>query len=320
MSHIVNPAWLAQRLTENPNSLVIVDCRFVLGQPAAGRESYNAEHITGSVYMDLEQDLSAPVSVHGGRHPLPDLGAFLIKLGTLGMDADTVVVAYDDQGGAMAARFWWMLHFLGHPHVFILDGGFAHWKASGYATSGITVNTQHDKILPDNILPDTYKHSFQPHVLNNLLVSIDEVKANLAHKDGFEQSEKMQSEKIHSEKMQSEKIHGGAVLLDSREHGRYLGFEEPIDHKAGHIPGAINSFWKESLDVNGLWKSAAEQYQRFAHISPEQEIIVYCGSGVTACANFVALKEAGFANVKLYAGSWSDWISYSENPVATGEE
>lgn len=278
MKNIVTLGWLAENLGD-PN-MVIVDCRFILGQPDAGRIAYEEGHIPGAVYADLEKDLSGPVREHGGRHPLPDMGPFSQWLGELGIDKHTTVVAYDDQGGAMASRFWWMVRFLGHEGVFILDTGFTQWKNAGYPVS------------TEITAPDA-KH-FIPSVKTQMLISVHDVQHKLGQP--------------------------GVVLLDSREQPRYLGLQEPIDKAAGHIPGAINSFWKDSLNANGRWKDANEHASRFEHLNKEDEIIVYCGSGVTACPNVLSLQEAGFPNVKLYLGSWSDWISYGENPIATGEE
>lgn len=293
MSTIVSLAWLAGHLIDHetnnfkgPSELIIVDCRYKLGQPNAGRDAYAEGHIPGAVYLDLEQDLSGPKKEHGGRHPLPDLGEFTLKLGKIGIDDTAKVIAYDDQGGAMASRFWWMLHFLGHTNVFILDGGFSQWKAAGYPTDNL--------IQPIYIRPDPQVRSFKPRVQSHLLVSVNDVKDKLG---------------------QSE-----TLLIDSREKRRYLGLEEPIDPVAGHIPGAVHAFWMESLNGDGQWKNADEQAERFKDIPKDKEVIVYCGSGVTASPNFVALKLAGFSNVKLYAGSWSDWSSYSDNPIAVGNE
>jgi thiosulfate/3-mercaptopyruvate sulfurtransferase len=293
MSTIVSLAWLAEHLIDQdsksikgPSELIIIDCRYTLGQSNTGREAYAVGHIPGAVYLDLEQDLSGPKKEHGGRHPLPDLGAFTLKLGKIGIDDTAKVVVYDDQGGAMASRLWWMLHFLGHSNVFILDGGYSQWKAAGYPTDNL--------IQPIYARPNPQERSFKPRVQSHLLVSVNDVKSKLGQSD--------------------------TVLIDSREERRYLGLEEPIDPVAGHIPGAINAFWKESLNEEGQWKTAEEQNQRFASIPADKELIVYCGSGVTACPNFVALKEAGYENVKLYAGSWSDWIGYVTNPIAVGAE
>jgi thiosulfate/3-mercaptopyruvate sulfurtransferase len=278
MKNIVTMGWLTEKLSD-PH-MVIVDCRFIMGQSDAGRVAYEQDHVPGAVYAHLEQDLSGPVREHGGRHPLPDMGPFSQWLGQLGIDKDITVVAYDDQAGAMASRFWWMLRFLGHEQVFILETGYSQWKAAGYPTS--------------NELQEPLEKHFTPSVKTRMLISVHDVRQKLGQ--------------------------SGVVLLDSREQPRYLGLQEPIDPVAGHIPGAINLFWKESLNANGLWKDAEKHSTRFEHLNKEDEIIVYCGSGVTACPNVLALQEAGFPNVRLYLGSWSDWISYSENPIAMGEE
>jgi thiosulfate/3-mercaptopyruvate sulfurtransferase len=278
MLHIVSQEWLFEHGTDE--TTVIVDCRFVLGQPEAGRVAYTLGHIPGAVYFDLEQDLSAPKDVHGGRHPLPDLKEFIRKLEAAGIGNETSVIAYDDQGGAMASRFWWMLQYMGHSQVFVLDGGYTKWKEADYPVS-------EEPALANTAV-------FEPNLQNDMLVSMDEVKGLLGR--------------------------AGTVLIDSRENLRYLGVEEAIDPVAGHIPGAKSYFWKQSLDELGRWKEAAAQKERFADLSSADEVIVYCGSGVTACPNVLALKEAGFRNVKLYSGSWSDWVSYSDNPVAAGQE
>lgn len=319
MSNIRSMEWVAERLGQKGSEpIVIVDCRFVLGQPEAGRVAYEAGHLPGAIYMDLDRDLSAPVTEHGGRHPLPDWNMFAAKLGQAGISRDHAVVTYDDQGGAMASRFWWMLRYLGHQKVYVMDRGFSAWKAAGYPVE--TLGNETTPKTSVNSLSDTLVHAKsttfvatpQPH----MVVSMAEVRAKLGNPQ--------------------------VSLIDSREHRRYLGLEEPIDKAAGHIPGARNAFWKESLTADGAWRSADELKSRFSsfrdqqqshvapphdlqqsHVAPphdQQEIIVYCGSGVTACPNVLALEEAGFRNVRLYAGSWSDWISYTDNPIATGEE
>ncbi|MBP1994853.1 sulfurtransferase [Paenibacillus eucommiae] len=278
MSSIVSQEWLLERLDHA--DIVIVDCRFTLGQPEAGKEGYQQGHIPGAFYMDLEKDLSGAIKAHGGRHPLPDLGGFSLLVGSLGIDASKKVVAYDDQGGAMASRLWWMLQFLGHTEGYVLGKGFSAWKAAG-----LPVTAE---------VPAAAPRTFSPKVQRHMLASYDEVKDKVERK--------------------------GTVLVDSREARRYQGLEEAIDPVAGHIPGAKNYFWKEVLDGEGAWKSPEEHKAHFEELQAADEIIVYCGSGVTACPNVLALKQAGFANVKLYSGSWSDWVSYAENPIATGEE
>lgn len=278
MSNLVSMAYVNEQLSEG--TLVLMDCRFILGQPDAGREAFEAGHLPGAVYMDLEKDLSGPLSEHGGRHPLPDFGTLTLKLRESGVDGNMHVVVYDDQGGGMASRLWWLLHLLGHPKVSLMEEGYSAWAAAGYAVSTEAVKP-------------VLRH-FQPVVQRDRLISMEEVKS-----------------KISSD---------STVIIDAREPKRYLGIEEPIDLKAGHIPSAINRFWKDALDEQGKWKDARGQLERFADLSAEKEIVVYCGSGVTACPNLLALSEAGYDNIRLYSGSWSDWISYSENPIATGEE
>ncbi|MBB6733932.1 sulfurtransferase [Cohnella zeiphila] len=278
MKHIVSMKWLLARLYEP--DLVIADCRFLLGQPDAERQAYEESHIPGAVYLDLERDLSAPLGEHGGRHPLPDAAELAGRLGRAGIGNDTRVVAYDDQGGAMASRLWWLLRYLGHDQVYVMDEGFSAWKREGYP-----VNADQKVLIPATFLA-TVQH--------NMLVEVDEVRESLGSDD--------------------------VLLIDSREAPRYRGEAEPIDKKAGHIPGARNRFWKGVLDEQGRFKDEEALGEHFADLPRDKEIVVYCGSGVTATPNVLALSEAGFEKVKLYAGSWSDWISYEENPVATEEE
>lgn len=285
MDQLVSVRWLLARLYEP--DLVIVDCRFQLGKPDAGRQAYEESHIPGAVYLDLEKDLSAPKGEHGGRHPLPDVEVLAKRLGLAGISNESRVVAYDDQGGAMASRLWWLLTYMGHSSVYVLEEGFT----AGWQNAGLIVTSEERVIIPQKF--DAVAHPA-------MLADVEEVKAKLGSP--------------------------GVVLVDSREAPRYRGEVEPIDRVAGHIPGAINVFWGEGRRADGTWKSADEQRERFAGVGldaaqdGDREIIVYCGSGVTATPNVLALRAAGFSRVKLYAGSWSDWISYSENSVAVGDE
>lgn len=278
MSVLVNKAWVLARMYEP--DITIIDCRFILGQPEAGRISYEESHIPGAIYLDLDQDLSSSVAMHGGRHPLPDINDLAGKLGKLGINRDTRIIAYDDQGGINATRLWWLLTYMGHDTIYVLNEGFTAWKTAGYPVS-------QDQ-------PVRVPSTFTAHMHPEMLATLEEVR--LAMEDP------------------------AIVLLDSRESGRYQGLFEPIDKVAGHIPSAMNKFWKGVLQDNGVWKSAEELKDYYQDIPADHEIIVYCGSGVSACPNVLGLAEAGFSDVKLYAGSWSDWISYSENPIATGEE
>ncbi|WP_337100495.1 sulfurtransferase [Paenibacillus sp. YIM B09110] len=278
MNNIVSLEWLQEKMGDT--NLVIADCRFRLDDPTAGSKAYEESHIPGAVYMNLEKDLSGEVEEVGGRHPLPDIFAMTVTFGKAGISNESVVVAYDDQGGAMASRLWWLLKYLGHEQVYVLDRGFSAWVNQGLPVSSEQTEAQ----------PATYIATVQ----HSMLVEMDEVRDLLGSE--------------------------GVTLVDSREAPRYRGEVEPIDRVAGHIPGAINRFWKDGLAESGAWKDAAAQADRFADLDRDREFIVYCGSGVTATPNVIALQEAGFNKVRLYAGSWSDWISYADNPVAMGDE
>ena len=279
MRNVVSMKWLLARLYEE--NQVIVDCRFQLGSPDAGRQAYQEEYIPGAVYLDLEKDLSAPVGEHGGRHPLPDPDALVEKLGRAGIDEHVRVVAYDDQGGAMASRLWWLLKYMGHENVAVMDQGFTAWKNAGYPVTSAAPSIRVPK-------------KFVPQLQEGMLADVEDVRRAIRE--------------------------GSDILIDSREAPRYRGEVETIDRIAGHIPTARNRFWKDALGADGQWKSAEEQRERFGDLQPDDRLIVYCGSGVTACPNVLSLEEAGFRSVRLYAGSWSDWISYEGNPVETGDE
>lgn len=282
MKSIVSKRWLLARLYEP--DIIIADCRSLLGQAGAGRTQFNEDHIPGAIHFDLEEDLTAPLGEHGGRHPLPDVDTLATRLSRVGINASSRIVAYDDQGGMMASRFWWLLRYLGHEQVYVLEEGYSAWKEAKFPVTS-------DQPIR---IPST----FTPNVQPQMLTSMQEV------------------QRVSEGSLP----HGSSILIDSRERPRYLGLEEPIDQAAGHIPGAVNFFWKEVLDEKGSFKNAEQLQQHFADLDPNAEIIVYCGSGVSACPNVLALNEAGFSKVRLYPGSWSDWISYEENPVATGEE
>ncbi|MCM3170923.1 sulfurtransferase [Paenibacillus sp. MER 99-2] len=278
MKNIVSMRWLLARMYEP--DVVIADCRFLLGQPNAGREAYEAGHIPGAVYLDLENDLSSPVSAHGGRHPLPDSASLASRLAKAGIGSNSRIIAYDDQGGMNASRLWWLLRYMGHEQVYVMDEGFTAWQNAKFpVTTDVPVQ-----------IPSSFEWNLQPQ----MLASVEDV--------------------------QQASASGSAVLIDSRDARRYAGLEEPIDAKAGHIPGAMNYFWKDVLDWDGRWTGTEVLEERFSKLDKDGAIIVYCGSGVSACPNVIALEEAGYSNVKLYSGSWSDWISYEGNPVATGDK
>ncbi|MEG4815632.1 sulfurtransferase [Microcoleus sp. K5-D4] len=266
---IVSPEWLATN-TDNPQ-VVIIDCRFSLADPELGQKQYQESHIPGAFYLDLNRDLASSVGKHGGRHPLPNIEELAEKLSAIGINSpETLVVAYDDSRLAFAARLWWLLRYMGHSKVALLDGGFSGWKATGYPVT--------------NILPEPREGKFVTHLQQDLAVDIEAVKER--------------------------KDLPGNVLVDSRESERYEGLREPIDPIAGHIPGAVNYPWQGVTDETGKLRSASEQKQRWTELEKAEEIIVYCGSGVTACVNLLSLEIAGIPDAKLYVGSWSDWCSY----------
>ncbi|NEO55652.1 MAG: sulfurtransferase [Okeania sp. SIO3B5] len=264
---LISPQWLVDHLND-PN-LMIIDCRFSLADPELGQKQYQDAHIPGAFYFDLNQDLSSAVQKHGGRHPLPDTDKLAQKLATIGVKyQETLIVAYDDSRFAFASRLWWLLTYMGHEKVALLDGGFSEWQKKYPITNEIST-------------PQT--GFFEPQIQSKMVVDIETVKAK---KDLPE-----------------------VVLVDSRDSDRYLGKHEPIDPIAGHIPGAVNYPWKQVTDENSLAK-VDEQIQRWEKVKNAEEVIIYCGSGVTACVNLWSLKMAGINTGKLYAGSWSDWCSY----------
>ena len=266
---IVSSEWLAAN-TENPQ-VVIIDCRFSLADSESGQKQYQESHIPGAFYLDLNRDLASAVGKHGGRHPLPNMGELADKLSAIGINlSETLVVAYDDSRLAFAARLWWLLRYMGHSKVALLDGGFSAWKAAGYPVT--------------NTLPQPREGKFVVQLQQDLAVDIETVK--------------------------EQKDLPGEVLIDSRESERYAGLREPIDPIAGHIPGAVNYPWQEVTDETGKVRSTSAQKQRWAELEIGAEIIVYCGSGVTACVNLLSLEIAGIPDAKLYVGSWSDWCSY----------
>lgn len=265
----VDSQWLNSQL-DNPQVLV-VDCRFKLSNSNWGEEQYRQSHIKGAYYLNLDRDLSSQVQLHGGRHPLPDVDVLAQKFANMGIVRnETLVVAYDDSRFAFASRLWWLLRYLGHDHVVLLDGGWHDWLDRDYPVT--------------RVIPETKSGSFSPQPNSDWLADIETVKS-AQNKDG-------------------------TVIVDSRDRDRYLGLVEPIDPIAGSISGAVNSPWKRVSDESGYLKPELEQKQLWQDYKDAEEIIVYCGSGVTACVNLFSLSAIGIENSKLYPGGWSDWCSY----------
>lgn len=260
--------------------LVIVDCRHDLAQPESGEAAWREAHIPGALFMHLDRDLSAPKTGRNGRHPLPSPQDFARLLGARGISPAHRVVAYDDAGGMFAARLWWMLRWVGHRDAAVLDGGLSAWKAFG----GALDTTVRD--LPPTDYP---LGAVEP------TLDADAVLASLRS--------------------------GGRLLVDARAPDRFRGENETLDPVGGHIPGAKNRFFMHNLGSDGLFKPAAQLRDEWLALldgTPAGQVILSCGSGVTACHNKLAMEYAGLSGARLYAGSWSEWCSDPTRPVATG--
>ena len=260
--------------------LRIVDARFALMDPLAGRSAYQESHLPGAVHADLNRDLSDLTRAGEGRHPLPDSAAFVRKLGEWGIAPHHQVVVYDGGDGSMAAaRLWWMLKLLGHGRVAVLDGGLAAWRAQG--------------------LPET--------------ASMNSPAAGPAYPADFDASRIVSAEEVRSRLGQA-----SGWLLDARAGERFRGEAEPIDPVAGHVPGAVNRPVADNLS-GGRFKPSWQLREEIVPLLPggkADEVVVMCGSGVTACHLLLALEHAGLHGARVYAGSWSGWISDPSRPVA----
>jgi len=271
---LIDTATLAARL-DDP-ALVIVDCRFKLDDPEWGAGEYRARHIPRAVFADLDRDLSGPKTGANGRHPLPDPDAFARTLGACGIDRNVQVVAYDQDAGIYASRFWWMVRWMGHDKVAVLDGGFAKWTTENQPTASGAET------------PRTRTFSGSPR--RDMTADAKAVAL----------------------------LPAGWRLVDARSPERFRGENETIDRKAGHIPGAINHFFKQNVSGENTFLSAdalRRQFrERFGDV-PADRVVCYCGSGVTACHNLLAMEHAGLRGAKLYPGSWSEWSSDPSRPT-----
>ena len=285
---VVTVQEIGEQLQTAGHGVVVLDVRYVLGQPDAGRPSFLQGHIPGACYLDLEEDLSDVKGEHEGRHPLPPPAVLCTRFAQVGIDPDTQVVVCDSGSGDMAPHAWWLLRYLGHEAVTVLDGGFAAWRAAG-----LPIESGNPALHPA-----VWQHC-SPH---------REWVADRAYVG-----------ELHSRP--------ATVLVDARDRERWAGVIEPIDRLAGHIPGAINIPWKmnfvpvsetSTVDAGRRWRSPEELRLLYAPLCEADEAVIYCGSGVTSCVDVLATQRAGLPWPRLYAGSWSDWISYREAPLATG--
>lgn len=258
---------------------VLLDCRSNLMQPGAGLAAYRQGHLPGAHHADMDSQLSSPITASSGRHPLPDPGRFAQQLGEWGVDSETQVIVYDDMGGAMASRAWWLLRWMGHTQVAVLDGGIGAWTGAGGELSGEVESAEAVAPYPYRLHPDW-------------VVDSDTVLANISARK--------------------------FTLIDARNAERFRGEQEPIDPVAGHVPGAMNRPLPDNLTANGLFKSAeqlrAEWDALLDGISPN-DVVTMCGSGVTACHLLLSLEIAGLPGARVYAGSWSEWIRDDQRPL-----
>jgi thiosulfate/3-mercaptopyruvate sulfurtransferase len=276
LTTLIDTLTLARHL-DDP-AFAIVDCRFKLEDVEWGSREYQAGHIPGAVYANLERDLSGRKSGTNGRHPLPDPATFARTLSALGIDDRVQVVAYDQDSGMYASRLWWMLRWMGHDGAAVLDGGLAKWLAEGRPTRAGRERRE--------------THAFQAKVRSEMVANASEVAALLNRKD--------------------------ARLIDGRAPERFRGENETLDKKAGHIPGAANHFFKWNVRDDNTFRPGSEIRARIGQALggvPPEDAVCYCGSGVTACHNLLAMERAGLTGARLYPGSWSEWSSDPSRPT-----
>ena len=277
---LIGTADLARHLGDP--AFVIVDVRHDLGKPDTyGVETYAQSHVPGAVFAHVDRDLSAPTTGRNGRHPLPTPEGASAVFGRLGIDATKQVVVYDQGSGIYASRLWWMLRWLGHDNVAVLDGGFARWTREGRAVEREARVATPAKFVARRVRPT---------------VNATGIAASLPR---------------HA-----------LVLLDARAAERYRGDAEPLDPVAGHIPGALNRPYSRNVAADGTFRPAAElraEFDAMLHGRAPADVVHYCGSGVTACHNVLAMTIAGYPLTRLYPGSWSEWCADPKRPVAKGQ-
>ena len=259
---------------------IIFDCRCDINNTSYGIDQYTEGHIPNAIFVDIDTDLADKKTSTSGRHPLPDSSILVEKLCNWGMSNTKQVIIYDDAGGAFASRMWWILKWLGHEKIALLNGGLgAYMAAGGKLTTEITVHE---------------KTSFEVSINDSMHVTLQEVEDAQYRMD--------------------------KLIMDARSKERYLGIKDVVDPVAGHIPGAISHPLSTNLDKTGCFKSAEELKLQFSKIlgdTKSEDIISMCGSGITACHNILAMEIAGIRNVRLYVGSWSEWITDKTRPIAT---
>lgn len=283
MSQDLITAPALQARLANGSPCLLIDCSFDLADPAAGGRQHAQRHLPGALYLHLDDDLSgSKADGQRGRHPLPERGAFVQRMAALGLHDDLPVVAYDSSGGMYAARLWWLLRWVGHAAVQVLDGGLAAWEAAGGALQAG---------------PAAALAPGRPTARPALVTALDyaTLRASLGQ--------------------------ASRLVVDARSPDRYRGENETLDPVGGHIPGALNRFFRDNLAANGCFKPAEQLRAEWLAVSggrPPEALVMQCGSGVTACHNLLALAVAGLGGAALYPGSWSEWCAQPGAPVATG--
>ncbi|KDB09323.1 3-mercaptopyruvate sulfurtransferase [Burkholderia sp. lig30] len=278
---LISAANLAELLAASADSVAVFDCRFDLADTGAGEAAYAAGHLPGAQYLHLDRDLSGRKTGKNGRHPLPSRDALVAALVDRGLKHGQQVVVYDAQGGMYAARLWWLLRWLGHNSVAVLDGGMQAWEA---ACEPMTTDVSRIPV-----------GNFRAQPPLEVTVDAQAVLANLTSR--------------------------ARIVIDARSPDRYRGENETLDRVGGHIPGALNRFFKDNLTADGRFKSGHELRETFSALLDGTEpnrVILQCGSGVTACHNALAMEIAGLHGAALYPGSWSEWSADPARPVATG--
>ncbi|MGH8294705.1 MAG: sulfurtransferase [Steroidobacteraceae bacterium] len=285
LTSLITPRQLAARLEDR--DLAVIDCRFDLARPQWGREAYASARIPRALYAHLDHDLSGKPSESTGRHPLPPVEEMAERLGRWGIDAQVQVVAYDQGSGAYAARLWWLLHWLGHTRVAVLDGGLAAWQQESRPLDAEARDAP----------PGRTARRFDARPDGERVVSTPELEGLIA-----------------AGRLASADV----VLVDARSADRFAGRNETIDPVAGHIPGARNHPFTDNVDAAGRFLDRGTLRERFAKTLagvPPDAAICMCGSGVTACHDLLAMEVAGLKDARLYAGSWSEWIRDPKRPV-----
>jgi len=279
-----------QALQHSGAPLVLFDCSFELSQPGAGDAQYTQAHLPGALRADLDRDLSAhgaPDAASGGRHPLPARETWACWLGQRGVQPNTQVVCYDRQGMVYCGRLWWMVKWLGHQAVAVLDGGMQAWQQAGGSVDAGPVSTQD--------IPNAPAQKYPVATLGYKLIAADAVAKNLGKPQ--------------------------QTVLDARGAARFRGETEPLDPVAGHIPGALNRVYSDNLTEQGCFKPPEQLRREFEHLLAGRDpagVVHHCGSGVSAIPNLLAMELAGYDPTALYAGSWSDWCSAPRRPMAQG--